>query len=139
MNPFGWRFMGTLAGVLLVPIMYLFALKLFKKRFYAFIAAFLMMFDFMRLAQTRLATIDSYSCLFVLLMYYFMYDYFVVKSYDLTFRRSLRPLIFAGLAFGLGAAAKWTSLCRCGTCPTVLLGKICGGGGLYSKENIIPG
>ena len=110
MNPFGWRFMGTLAGVLLVPIMYLFALKLFKKRFYAFIAAFLMMFDFMRLAQTRLATIDSYSCLFVLLMYYFMYDYFVVKSYDLTFRRSLRPLIFAGLAFGLGAAAKWTSL-----------------------------
>ena len=50
MNPFGWRFMGTLAGVLLVPIMYLFALKLFKKRFYAFIAAFLIMFDFMRLA-----------------------------------------------------------------------------------------
>ncbi|NLN03278.1 MAG: phospholipid carrier-dependent glycosyltransferase, partial [Clostridiaceae bacterium] len=110
MNPFGWRFMGTLAGVLLVPIMYLFALKLFKKRFYAFIAAFLIMFDFMRLAQTRLATIDSYSCLFVLLMYYFMYDYFVVKSYDLTFKRSLRPLIFAGLAFGFGAAAKWTSL-----------------------------
>lgn len=110
MNPFGWRFMGTLAGVLMVPIMYMFGLKLFKKRFYAFLSAFLLMFDFMRLAQTRLATIDSYSCLFVLLMYYFMYDYFVVKSYDLKFTKSIRPLIFAGLAFGLGAAAKWTSL-----------------------------
>lgn len=110
MNPFGWRFMGTLAGVLMVPLMYMFGLKLFKKRFYAFIAAFLMMFDFMRLAQTRLATIDSYSCLFVILMYYFMYDYFSVKSYDLKFTKSLRPLIFAGIAFGLGAAAKWTSL-----------------------------
>ncbi len=110
MNPFGWRFMGTLAGVLLVPIMYLFGLKLFKKRLYAFASAFLMMFDFMRMSQTRLATIDSYSCLFVLLMYYFMYDYFVVKSYDLRYKRSLRPLIFSGIAFGLGAASKWTSL-----------------------------
>ena len=31
MNPFGWRFMGTLMGVLLVPIIYLLALKLLKR------------------------------------------------------------------------------------------------------------
>ena len=31
MNPFGWRFMGTLFGVLMVPIIYVFAKKMFKE------------------------------------------------------------------------------------------------------------
>ncbi len=108
MNPFGWRFMGTLFGVALVPLMYLLGLKIFKKRLYAFTAAFLMMFDFMRLAQTRLATIDSYSAFFILCMYYFMYDYFTQKSYEKKqFWKSLVPLFFCGIMFGLGAATKW--------------------------------
>jgi len=110
MNPFGWRFMGTFLGVLLVPVMYLFALKIFKKRLYGFVAAFLMMFEFMRFSQTRLATIDTYSVLFVMLMYYFMYDYFTTKTYDLRFTQSLKPLIFCGLFFGVGIASKWTSM-----------------------------
>lgn len=111
MNPFGWRFMGTLFGVALVPLMYLLGLKLFKKRIYAFAAAFLMMFDFMRLAQTRLATIDSYSAFFILCMYYFMYDYFTQKSYEKKpFWKSLLPLLFCGIMFGLGASTKWVCL-----------------------------
>lgn len=108
MNPFGWRFMGTLFGVALVPLMYLLALKIFKKRLYAFTAAFLMMFDFMRLTQTRLATIDSYSAFFILCMYYFMYDYFTQKSYEKKkFWKSLVPLLLSGIMFGLGASTKW--------------------------------
>lgn len=110
MNPFGWRIMGVLFGAALVPIMYLFGRKVFKKRIFGFTAAFLMMFDFMRLAQPRLATIDTYSVFFVLLMYYYMYDYFTVKSYDLRFRQSLVPLGLCGLCFGLGIASKWTSV-----------------------------
>lgn len=110
MSPFGWRFMGTLFGVLMIPVMYLFGLKLFKKRFFAFSAAFLMMFDFMHLAQTRLATIDSFVTLFIMLMYYYMYDYFTFKSYDLTFKKSLKPLLLCGFAFGLGIATKWIGL-----------------------------
>ncbi|MBE7058584.1 MAG: phospholipid carrier-dependent glycosyltransferase [Ruminococcaceae bacterium] len=111
MNPFGWRFMGTLFGVGLVPLMYLLALKVFKKRTYAFAAAFLMMFDFMRLAQTRLATIDSYSAFFILCMYYFMYDYFTQKSYEKkSFMKSLKPLLLSGIMFGLGASTKWVCI-----------------------------
>ncbi|MBR5280942.1 MAG: glycosyltransferase family 39 protein [Clostridia bacterium] len=110
MNPFGWRFMGTLLGVCLVPIMYLLAFKLFKKRGYAFIAAFLLMTDFMRTTQTRLATIDTYSVFFILLMYYFMYDYFSQRSYDRPFWKGMVSLGLSGLCFGLGAAAKWTSI-----------------------------
>lgn len=31
MNPFGWRFMGTLFGVLMLPVVYLFAKRFFKE------------------------------------------------------------------------------------------------------------
>ena len=110
MNPFGWRFIGTLMGVLLVPIIYLLALKILKRSNFAFIAAFLLSFDFMRTAQTRLATIDTYSVFFTLLMYYFMFDYFTKRSYDMPFWKSMLPLFLCGICFGLGAASKWTSI-----------------------------
>ena len=110
MNTFGWRIVGTLTGVIMIPIMYLFGKKLFQKRFYAFCSAFLMMFDLMHFAQTRLATIDSYTALFVMLMYYFMTDYYLQKSYQKGFYKSLKPLFLSGLFFGLGAATKWSAL-----------------------------
>lgn len=110
MNPFGWRIIGTLFGVAMIPLMYLFSKKLFGKTFYAFCAALLMMFDFMHFTQTRLATIDSYSTFFILLMYYFMYDYFANKSYQMPFKQSLKPLLFCGIAFGFGIASKWIAL-----------------------------
>ena len=110
MNTLGWRFMGTLFGVMLVPLMYAFGKKVFKRSEWAFVVSFLMMFDFMRLSQTRLATIDTYACFFTLAMIYFMYDYFVTKSYEVSNARSLRSLFLCGLMFGLGAASKWTCL-----------------------------
>jgi cbb3-type cytochrome oxidase subunit 3 len=107
MVPFGWRIMGTLFGVAMVPAMYAFGKKVFQDRFFAFSAAFLMMFDSMHFAQTRIATIDSYVTFFVILMYYYMYDYFVNKSYVLGFKQSLKPLFLSGLFFGFGAGSKW--------------------------------
>lgn len=107
MVPFGWRIMGTLFGAAMIPLMYLFGKKLFGKSFYGFCAAFLMMFDFMHFAQTRIATIDSYGTFFVILMYYFMCDYFVNKSYVLGYKQSLKFLFLSGLFFGIGAASKW--------------------------------
>lgn len=110
MNPFGWRFVGTFLGILMIPIIYLFARKLFGKKFYAFCAAFLFMFDFMHFSLTRIATIDVYGTFFIILMYYYMYDYFINKSYVLGFKASLKPLFLCGLFFGLGAASKWIGI-----------------------------
>ncbi|MDQ2086086.1 glycosyltransferase family 39 protein [Herbivorax sp. ANBcel31] len=107
MVPFGWRIMGTLFGAAMIPAMYAFGKKVFHSRFFAFSAAFLIMFDLMHFAQTRIATIDSYVTFFVILMYYYMYDYFVNKSYALGFKTSLKPLFLSGLFFGFGAASKW--------------------------------
>lgn len=109
-NPFGWRIVGTLVGVAMVPLMYMFGFKIFQNRFYAFCTAFLMMFDFMHFAQTRISTIDVYVTFFVILMYFFVYDYFARKSYVAGFRRSLIPLFLCGLTFGIGIATKWIAM-----------------------------
>ncbi|WP_010248352.1 phospholipid carrier-dependent glycosyltransferase [Acetivibrio cellulolyticus] len=109
-NPFGWRIMGTLFGVAMIPLMYLFGKKIFRKRIYGFISAFLIMFECMHFAQTRIGTIDSYAGFFVILAYYFMYDSFMNKSYEVGFKKSLLPLMLAGICWGLGSASKWTAV-----------------------------
>lgn len=100
MTPFGWRFMGTLTGVLMLPILYLFLKRLFGSTEVSVCGTLIFAFDFMHFVQTRLATIDSYAVFFVLLMYYFMYR-FVTE-------RKLWCLALCGISFGLGAASKWT-------------------------------
>lgn len=110
MNPFGWRIMGTLFGAALIPLMYIMAKRFFKDSFWAFFCAFLMMFDFMHFAQTRLATIDSYTVFFVMLMFYFMLDYYDAMAYERGFFKSLVPLLLCGVTLGLGGATKWIAL-----------------------------
>lgn len=107
MNPFGWRCMGTLFGVLMLPVMYVLGKRMFKKTLYAFIPTFLMAVDFMHYTQTRIATIDSYSVFFIMLMYLFMYLYTETNYNREPLVNTLLPLSLAGVAFGLGAATKW--------------------------------
>lgn len=107
MNPFGWRCMGTLFGVLMLPLMYVFAKRLFKNTLYAFIPTALFALDFMHYTQTRIATIDSYSIFFIMLMYLFMYMYTETNYNRQPLKKSLLPLALCGIAFGLGAATKW--------------------------------
>lgn len=109
-NAFGWRFMGMLFGVFMIPLMYVFGKKVFNNTFLAFCTAFLMMFDFMHFVQTRIGTIDGYLVFFIIMMFYYMYDYFMQKSYKLNFITSLKPLLLSGIFFGLGISVKWIGL-----------------------------
>lgn len=108
MNPFGWRFMGTLFGVLMLPILYHILKKLFGSTFLATCGALLFAFDFMHYTQTRIATIDTYAVFFILLMYCAML-YFLEKDILHTpIKKLLIPLGFSGLFMGIGFACKWT-------------------------------
>ncbi|MGN1059097.1 MAG: phospholipid carrier-dependent glycosyltransferase, partial [Clostridia bacterium] len=109
-NPFGWRFFGTLCGVLMVPLVYVMGKKMLKETRYAFMAAFVFSFDFMHLAQTRLATIDSYTAFFVMGMYLFMFLYIEKSFYTAGVGKTLPPLLASGICFGLGAATKWQGI-----------------------------
>ncbi|MBQ6466196.1 MAG: phospholipid carrier-dependent glycosyltransferase [Oscillospiraceae bacterium] len=101
-TPFGWRFMGTLFGVLMLPALWLFARRLFGGGLVPGCCAALLAADFMHFTQTRIATIDSYAVFFILLMYAFFWLWLSEGS--------LPALALSGLCFGLGAATKWICL-----------------------------
>ncbi len=109
MTPFGWRFAGALAGVFMIPAMYFMGKLLFKKIRFAALAAFLMTFDLLHLAQTRLATIDSFSVLFILVSYLFMFRY-LQMSFFRDGWRTLYPLGLSGLFMGFACATKWIGM-----------------------------
>ncbi len=107
MNPFGWRFMGTLCGILMLPILYVFMKNLFGRTAVAACGTTVFAFDFMHFVQTRIATIDSYTVFFELLMFWLMYRWFT-QPLDASHRKTLPWLFAAGAAFGVGAACKWS-------------------------------
>lgn len=110
MCPFGWRIMGTLFGILMVPVMYLLGRTLTKNRWLAGFATILIAADFMHFTQTRIATIDVFVTLFIMLMYYFMYKYCSLSFYDTPLKKTFIPLGASGIAMGLGIASKWTGI-----------------------------
>lgn len=108
MTPFGWRFAGTLAGVLMLPCMYLLGKLLFKQKWGGLVAMTLLALDLMHFTQTRIATIDSFVVLFIIWSLYFMLRWFMADYFARPFIRSLPPLALSGLFMGLAVASKWT-------------------------------
>lgn len=110
MNPFGWRIVGTIFGILMIPLIYLFAKRLLKKSWLAVVVCLLLTFDFMHFAQTRIATIDVYVTFFIILMYYFMYKYYSTSFYETSYKKDFAMLALCGISTGLGIASKWTGV-----------------------------
>ena len=109
MNPFGWRFMGTLFGVLMLPALYHLLKQLFGKPFLCFAGTALFAFDFMHFTQTRIATIDTYAVFFLVLMYDFMVMFLRRDLQKDSMKKLLLPLLCSGIFTGLGIASKWTA------------------------------
>ena len=109
MTGFGWRFAGTLFGVLLVPLAWCFARRLTGKRWVGLAAGCLLALDFMRFGQSRIATIDIYATFFILLGAHCMVWY-AQQALEKGIGNALLPMALGGVAFGLGCAAKWTGL-----------------------------
>ncbi|MDR0931149.1 MAG: phospholipid carrier-dependent glycosyltransferase [Clostridiales bacterium] len=107
MTPFGWRFMGTLCGVLMLPVLFLLIKKLLNSDKFALFGTALFALDFMHFSLTRMATIDSYPVFFILLSYLFML-YFMDDSARGNFR--LRNLFWCGLFWGISCATKWIGI-----------------------------
>lgn len=110
MTPFGWRFAGAMAGILMLPGMYLLGKQLTKRRSLGLFAMLLMMFDFMHFTQTRIATIDSFVTMFIIYAYFFMFRYMMLDHWRTKFNKKLVLLFLSGLMMGLGIASKWTGI-----------------------------
>lgn len=125
MTPFGWRIAGTLFGIAMVPLVYLFARRLTENTPLAALGCFLFSFDFMHFTQTRLATIDVYITFFVILMYYFMYRYTRLSFYDAPLWKTFLPLGACGVCMGLGIACKWTGVYAGAGLALIFFGVMC--------------
>jgi len=110
LNPFGWRIIGTLIGIAMLPVMYAMARRLFGSAGYAATAAALFAAEFMHFTQTRISTIDVYGVFFIMVMFYFMHKYNSLSFYKAGLRATMLPLFLAGLFFGIGVASKWIVL-----------------------------
>lgn len=109
MTPFAFRFMGALAGLLMIPVIYILAKRLFKGRKWAILAGLLMMFDNFHFAHTRMATVDSFLVLFILLATLFMKQYVDLEK-DAPIKEKRKYLLLSGLFMGCSIATKWTGL-----------------------------
>ncbi len=109
-NPFGWRFFGCLAGVLMVPAVYCLSKQILRRTKWAAVSCGIFSFDFMHLTQTRVATADSFVTLFIILSFFCMLMYVNMNFYNTGVKRTILPLGLSGLFFGLASGIKWQGL-----------------------------
>ena len=104
MTPFGWRVVGAVCGVVMIPVIWLLCLALTTSRLCGNVAAALTACDFMHLTQTRIATVDTYVVLFVLLTFLFMAYYHNTEWGN---KKEWLYLLFSGIFMGCAVASKW--------------------------------
>jgi dolichyl-phosphate-mannose-protein mannosyltransferase len=105
-NTFGWRIAACIFGTLCIPMMYLFARRLWPNRLFAIAAATFACFDGMFFIQSRIGMIDIFPVFFILLAYFL----FLVHIQSRTPRSSLVSLVALGIVLGIGIASKWIVL-----------------------------
>ena len=109
MYTFTYRLMGVIAGILMIPVIYILAKRLFKSSKWATLAGMLMAFDNFHLAQTRMGTVDSFLVLFIMLAVLFMKE-FIDLDKDESLKKKASKLLLSGLFIGCSIATKWTGL-----------------------------
>ena len=105
-NTFGWRIAACIFGILCVPMMYLFAGRLWPNRLFAIAAGTLVCFDGMFFVQSRIGMIDIFPIFFIMLAYFV----FLVHIQSRTRRGSILSLLALGTVLGIGIASKWIVL-----------------------------
>jgi len=99
-----WRFASLVTGLLMIPLVYFFALKLFKKRYTAVVSAFLLSIELLHFVESRIAMIDIFLAFFMLAGAFAAYCY--IDSED-----KYGPWLFLTvIIFGLAAACKWSGI-----------------------------
>lgn len=101
-NPFGWRIMAALAGILAVWLIYLVTFELLGSKRWALLPAFLLAIDGQAIVISRTAILDGLVMTFVLAGFLFM-----LKA--INENKPSQWLSLMALLLGAGAAIKWTS------------------------------
>lgn len=119
-DAFGWRFVSAVFGTLLVVLVYILARKLFRERWTAGVAGFLVATDLLLIVQSRIAMLDIFVAFFVVLGFLFLaFDreriLLLREHHRFPFlgeepAREPEWRVLAGVAFGLGLGVKWAAV-----------------------------
>ena len=130
-DAFGFRAASAAAGTLTVLFTYLTGLRLFRRRGVAGLAAFFVAIDGLALTMSRIAMLDIFLSMFVMLGLWFLLMDRDAQWSDLPPgpadsdrplpRRSHRWRWAAGVAMGLAVATKWSALLPIGAAGLFVL------------------
>ncbi|MHB2020586.1 MAG: phospholipid carrier-dependent glycosyltransferase [Candidatus Xenobia bacterium] len=102
-TPLAWRLGSLLAGLAIIVLTWRLGTSMFG-RSGGFLAGFLLAIDFLHIVHSRLATLDIYEALFILIGLYYTWEYIQDEG------RPSGPLWKACIAYGLGIATKWSTI-----------------------------
>jgi dolichyl-phosphate-mannose--protein O-mannosyl transferase len=114
-EPWSYRLVPAIAGVLLAPVFLLLALRVLSSERAALIATLLLLLDGVYLVQSRIAMTNVFAVLFQLLAALLLLR--AVREV----RLQAAAMAWAGLALGLALATRWTSLWAWGFLGLVFL------------------
>jgi len=110
--PLGWRVMPVVFGILGIIITFLLTKEITQKisckksktknqlfNFIPLLTIFILSFDFLYFAMSRLAMLDIFALVFTLCIIFFIWKYFQ--------NQHKKYIIFIGIFFGLAMATKW--------------------------------
>ena len=110
-DPFGWRIGSAMAGTAIVALVGWMAFLLLGSAMWAAAAAVLAASEFLLFVQSRIAMLDVYLALFVVLGFALLAADRVRQDRRETVRRAWRPLrLGAGAALGAATAVKWSGV-----------------------------
>ncbi|GEM_PF-5300087 len=109
-NPFGFRFMSFLAGLLCIPFIYLFGMHLTGKREGGILAGILICTEFMHFVLSRIGTLDIFVALFIVATFYYMFRYIQTVEQSGNRRKQYAFLLLSGISAGTAIATKWTGV-----------------------------
>lgn len=109
MNPFGLRFMHTLAGICLIILLFFLGRQILTTRFGAYGTLGLGVLDFMPFVQSRYSTIDTFSVLFMGMMFLFTVKYLRQQSQPKA-GKSMGLIALIIFFFALAVSVKWTAV-----------------------------
>jgi len=118
-NPFGWRFSSALCGTVTLVALFLWVYLLKSDYTLALIATSLSMFNNFLYVMSRVAMLDIFYFVFVMLG--ILAFTAAILMNDLSRLRRQLLIVCAGSMFGLGAACKWNSLFTLGAIGLISL------------------
>ena len=107
-SPFGWRILCVFFSALMLPVTYIFSLKIFQSRTAGFISGSLILLDFMHFTMGRIGITETFAVFFNLVSCFFFYVNYRHIQYKGEIKKS--AILLGSIFFALAFSTKWYTI-----------------------------